>query len=318
MSKKVVLITGAGGQIGTELSASLATKGYLVIATDIRPLSINFSTDVIFETLNILELDQLRHLIQKHKVNQIYHLAAVLSATGEQFPKKAWDININGLLSVLDVSVEMNIERVFYPSTIAVFGTTTPALQTPQYTITEPSTVYGISKLAGERWCEYYNLKHGLDVRSLRYPGLISYKTKAGGGTTDYAVDIFFEAIQKGSYTCFLEESTRLPMMYMNDAIRGTIELMEANKETLTVQSSYNFSSLSFTPAELADAIAKVLPNFEIQYKPDFRQQIAATWPQSIDDAIARKDWGWKHDFELENMVKDMIANIKTMQPISC
>jgi nucleoside-diphosphate-sugar epimerase len=306
-----VLVTGACGQIGSELVSELKKKGYRTIATDLRNPIIPVDGADVFEVSDVLDIAQLSSIIVKHKPTQIYHLAALLSAVGEKNPDLAWEVNMKGLKNVLDVAVQHRITKVFYPSTIAVFGPSSPKQNTPQFTVTEPTTIYGISKLAGERWCAYYYQKHGLDVRSLRYPGLISYKTRAGGGTTDYAVDIFFDAVEKGAYSSFLGENTYLPMMYMLDAIRGTIELMETNAEHLSQRSGYNFSAMSFSPSELALEIQKHIPGFEMSYVPDFRQTIADSWPISIDDSLARKDWGWKPEYNLATMTQDMLANIK-------
>lgn len=300
---------GANGQIGTELVTALRAKygEGQVVASDIRPTS---GHNGPFEILDIMDQKAIGEAISKYKVTQIYHLAAILSATGEKNPRLAWDVNMDGLLNILDASVELGVKKVFWPSSIAVFGKNSPKRLTPQYTVTDPDTIYGISKLAGERWCNYYYRTRGLDVRSLRYPGLISYASKPGGGTTDYAVEIFYEALEKGTYTCFLKEDQRLPMMYMPDAIKGTLELMEADASKLRIRSSYNISSLSFTPAELVTQIQKHLPDFKVSYAPDFRQKIAETWPGSIDDNYARLDWEWKAQYDLATMVKDMLDNV--------
>lgn len=308
---KYVLVTGACGQIGSELVIGLKAKGYSVIATDLRKPEEPLEGADEFEVSDVLDAVQLSEIVSKYKPMQIYHLAALLSAVGEKNPDLAWEVNMKGLKNILDVAVQHHISKVFYPSTIAIFGPNSPRQNTPQFTVTEPTTIYGISKLAGERWCAYYYQKYGLDVRSLRYPGLISYKTRAGGGTTDYAVDIFFDAVAKGTYSSFLTESTYLPMMYMPDAIRGTIELMEANAECLSQRSGYNFSAMSFSPKEIAREIKKHLPDFSIEYAPDFRQAIADSWPASIDDSLAQKDWGWKAQYDLAAMTQDMLVNIK-------
>lgn len=310
MNSDTILVTGAGGQIGTELVLALRKLYKNVIASDLKDPS-EVLKQGEFVRLDVLSKNSLTEVVQRYKVNQIYHLAAILSATGEKNPELAWRINMKGLRNILDVSVENGIKKVFFPSTIAVFGPTTPRVNTPQYTVMEPNTIYGISKQAGERWCDWYFQKRGLDVRSIRYPGLISYKTKAGGGTTDYAVDIFFEAVERKTYKCFLKENTTLPMMYMPDAIRGTIELMEAPAEKITVRSGYNFAGFSFSPAELAAEIQKSVPDFTITYEPDFRQAIAESWPQSIDDSVAQHDWGWKPEYDLQKMTKDMLVNIE-------
>ncbi|MBU6204425.1 MAG: NAD-dependent epimerase/dehydratase family protein [Bacteroidetes bacterium] len=306
---ETILVIGACGQIGSELTLALR-EHYQVIASDLKDPSYDILNSGPFERLDVLNKSGIHDVVKKHNVKQIYHLAAILSATGEKNPEMAWRINMKGLLNVLNVSVEEQIHKLFWPSTIAVFGPTTPRTNTPQYTIMEPNTIYGISKQAGERWCEYYVQKKNLDVRSVRYPGLISYKTPGGGGTTDYAIDIYFEAKKHQHYTCFLNANTRLPMMYMPDAIRGTMELMETEKSKIQVRSSYNLSAMSFTPDDVYQSILKHIPNFKIDYAPDFRQQIAANWPESIDDAYARNDWGWKHRFDLDAMTADMLSHI--------
>ena len=304
---------GANGQIGSELAAALRQKFGKdnVITSDLREPK-NPKEGEIFETINVLDKPALKALLEKYKPTQIYLLAAMLSATGEQYPMKAWDLNMNGLLNVLDLSLELGIKKIFWPSSIAVFGPHSPKKETPQYCIMDPNSIYGISKLAGERLCEYYHHKYGLDIRSVRYPGIISWKTAPGGGTTDYAIDIFFEALKSGRYTCFLSENTALPMLYMDDAVRGTIALMDAPEEQLTIRSSYNLAGVSFTPAQIGEEIKKILPNFEMSYVDnDPRQAIADSWPASIDDSTARKDWNWKPTFDLQAMTKDMIENLK-------
>lgn len=307
-----IIVIGASGQIGSELTVELRNKYGQdnVIASDVRDATEDVMQSGPFETLDVMNEKHLRDIIKKHNIKKVYLLAALLSGTAEKYPKKAWDLNMQSLLSVLDIAKEKLINQIFWPSTIAVFGPTTPRKNTPQMTIMEPSTVYGISKQAGERWCEYYFNKHGVDVRSLRYPGLISYKTEAGGGTTDYAVEIFYGAIKEGKYTCFLKENTPLPMMFMPDAIRGTMNLMEANPADVKIRSSYNLNALSFTPKEIATEIKKHLPNFEITYQPDFRQQIADSWPESLDDSDARTDWGWKHEYNLSLMTEIMLEEV--------
>jgi len=305
-----VLVTGACGQIGSELVLSLRKKYKHVIASDLKEPSPEMKDMGEFMRLDVLYKNGLMDCVKRFNVKQIYHLAAILSATGEKNPELAWRINMKGLRNILDVCTEAGVKKLFFPSTIAVFGPTTPKVNTPQYTVMEPNTIYGISKQAGERWCDWYFQKRGLDVRSIRYPGLISYKTKAGGGTTDYAVDIFFEAVANKKYECFLKEDTTLPMMYMPDAIRGTIALMEAPAERITVRSGYNFTSLSFSPKQLAAEIQKTIPEFTITYKPDFRQAIAESWPQSIDDSVAQHHWNWKPEYDLAKMSKDMLENI--------
>ncbi len=304
---------GANGQIGSELAAALRQKfgNENVITSDIREPN-NLKEGEIFETINVLDKGALKALFEKYKPTQIYLLAAMLSATGEQYPQKAWDLNMNGLLHVLDLALELGINKIFWPSSIAVFGPHSPKKDTAQYCIMDPTSIYGISKLAGERLCEYYHNRYGLDIRSIRYPGIISWKTAPGGGTTDYAVHIFFEALKQGKYASFLSAETELPMLYMEDAVRGTIALMDAPAEQISIRSSYNLAGLSFTPAQIAEEIKKILPNFEMSYvENDPRQAIANSWPASIDDAYARNDWGWKPDFDLAAMTKDMIENLK-------
>jgi nucleoside-diphosphate-sugar epimerase len=311
MQSDTILVTGACGQIGSELVLALRKIHPNVIASDLKDPIGELKDSGPFERLDALHKAGIDEVVKKHKVTQIYHLAAILSATGEKNPEFAWRVNMKSLRNILDVSIENQLAKVFFPSTIAVFGPTTPRVNTPQYTVMEPNTIYGISKQAGERWADYYYQKKGLDIRSIRYPGLISYKTKAGGGTTDYAVDIYFEAKEKKAYECFLKEDTVLPMMYMPDAIRGTIMLMETPSDKITIRSSYNFSGMSFAPKDVAIEIQKHIPDFKISYKPDFRQQIAESWPQSIDDSYAARDWGWKPEFDLARMTTDMLANVK-------
>jgi len=314
MQDETVLVTGAGGQIGSELVLSLRKIYKHVIASDLKEPGPDIKDVGEFMRLDVLYKNGLMDCVKRFNVKQIYHLAAILSATGEKNPEMAWRINMKGLRNILDVCTEAGVKKLFFPSTIAVFGPTTPKVNTPQYTVMEPNTIYGISKQAGERWCDWYFQKKGLDVRSIRYPGLISYKTKAGGGTTDYAVDIFFEAVANKKYECFLKEDTILPMMYMPDAIRGTIKLMEAPAEKITVRSGYNLSGFSFSPAQLATEIKKTIPNFTITYKPDFRQSIADSWPQSINDSVAQHDWAWKPEYDLAKMSTDMIQNIQKIE----
>jgi nucleoside-diphosphate-sugar epimerase len=308
MTSETILVTGANGQIGSELVIALQQiyGEDNVIASDIR----ENSNQARFELLDITDGNRLHELIQKNKVTQIYHLAALLSGTSEKNPALAWKINMDGLFNVLENTVAHGINKVFFPSSIAVFGPNSPKTNTPQFCNTDPTSIYGISKLAGEGWARYYNLKKNTDIRSVRYPGLISYKTKAGGGTTDYAVDIYFEAKEHQRYTSFLEENTYLPMMYMPDAIRGTIELMEAPKDNLTVKDSYNLSAMSFSPREVTASIQKLIPDFTISYEPDFRQAIANSWPQSIDASVASKDWNWQPAFDLDKMSEDMLKHI--------
>ena len=310
MSK--ILIIGACGQIGTELVLELRNlKGAKnVIAADVRDECPAIIADGPYVKMDILDRASVREYIIENHVDEVYLLAALLSATAEKNPDFAWRLNMEGLFTILDLAKEKHLKKIFWPSSIAVFGPTTPRYNTPQYTVMEPSTVYGISKQAGERWCEYYFNKFGVDVRSIRYPGLISYTSLPGGGTTDYAVDIFYQAKMKKDYTCFLRDDSALPMMYMADAIRATIELMEAPAEKVRVRSSYNLSGCSFTPAELVAAIRVHRPDFNVSYVPDFRQQIADSWPASIDDSAARKDWGWKEHFGTAEMVEIMLENV--------
>ena len=313
--KEKILIIGATGQIGTELTIRLRELygNEAVIASDIRELNGSQAEQLApYETLNILDKSRLHDLVKKHNITQVYLLAALLSATAEKNPMFAWQLNMEGLFNILELAAEKKISKVYWPSSIAVFGPTTPRVQTPQYTIMEPTTIYGISKQAGERWCEWYYHKHGVDVRSLRYPGLIGYKSAPGGGTTDYAVHIFHEAIKNRSYDCFLKEDTVLPMMYMPDAIDATINIMEAPSNQIKIRSSYNLSGISFSPKEIAEEIRLFIPEFKISYTPDYRQAIADSWPQSINDEHARKDWAWKHSYELNSMCKDMFLHLKS------
>lgn len=308
-----ILIIGACGQIGTELTAKLrATYGVNnVIASDIRKLNNDVVNNGVFEVINALDYNQIEHLIEQYHITDVYLMAALLSATAEKNPAFAWDLNMNSLFHVLNLAKAGKIKKIFWPSSIAVFGPTTPRHNTPQYTIMEPSTVYGISKQTGERWCEYYHNQYGVDVRSIRYPGLISWSTEAGGGTTDYAVDIYHKAITEGTFTSFLSENSELPMMYMDDAIKATIQIMQAPIEQIKIRSSYNLAAMSFTPKQIGEEIQKQYPNFELSYEPDFRQKIADSWPASIDDTSARQDWGWKNDFDLTTMTEDMFKNLK-------
>ena len=308
-----ILIIGACGQIGTELTQKLRDiyGNDNVIASDIRKLNIDVVNDGIFEVVNALDYNQIEHLIEKYQITDVYLMAALLSATAEKNPAFAWDLNMNSLFHVLNLAKAGKIKKIYWPSSIAVFGPTTPREKTPQYTIMEPSTVYGISKQTGERWCEYYHKQYGVDVRSLRYPGLISWSTPPGGGTTDYAVDIYHKAITDGKFTSFLSEDSGLPMMYMDDAIKATINIMQAPAEQIKIRSSYNLSAMSFTPKEIAAEIKKHYADFTINYEPDFRQKIADSWPASIDDSSAREDWGWKNDFDLENMTVEMFQQLK-------
>nr|BFF35733.1 NAD-dependent epimerase/dehydratase family protein [Tenacibaculum mesophilum] len=310
---ETILILGACGQIGTELTQKLrAIYGAdNVIASDIREGNAEMMSSGPFEIIDATNQEQILSVVQKHKVTQVYLMAAMLSATAEKYPLKGWDLNMTSLLAVLELAKEKHIQKLYWPSSMAAFGPTSPKMNTPQQTIMEPSTVYGISKVAGEHWCNYYHDKYGVDVRSIRYPGIISWKTLPGGGTTDYAVDIYFDALKKGTFECFLSENTRLPMMYMDDAINATIQLMQADEENIKTRTSYNLAAISFTPAEIAAEIKKYIPEFTITYNPDFRQAIADSWPQVIDDSAARKDWGWRHKFDLVSMTKDIITNLQ-------
>jgi len=306
----MILVTGANGQIGSVLTKTLreiyGTAN--VLTSDIRPST---EMDGPFELLDILDEDRLAEIIRQYKVTQIYHLAAILSANGEKRPKFAWQINMDGLFNILEAAKTFNISKIFAPSSIAVFGNLTPRQHTPQHTILHPSSVYGISKAAGENWCQYYFQKYQLDIRSLRFPGIISHQSDPGGGTTDYAVEIYHKAIAGKSYTCFLKPDTRLPMIYMPDAIRATIELMEAPAENISIRTAYNLASMSFTPAEITASIQGFIPDFKVDYKPDFRQAIADSWTESIDDSSAQKDWNWKAAYDLNQMTEDMIINLK-------
>ncbi|KJS05364.1 MAG: NAD-dependent epimerase [Flavobacteriales bacterium BRH_c54] len=308
---ETILVIGSSGQIGTELVEELR-KMYgndNVVASDIKTPQQEQSGP--FEIVDILNKEQLLSIVKKYQVTQVYLLAALLSATAEKNPEFGWQLNMESLFNVLNLAKEGIIKKVYWPSSIAVFGPTTPRVNTPQLTIMEPTTVYGISKQAGERWCEYYFNKYDVDVRSIRYPGLIGYKSLPGGGTTDYAVDIYHQALKTGNYTCFLSENTYLPMMYMPDAIRATIELMHAKAEDVKIRSSYNLGGISFSPKEIAAEIKKHLPNFEISYNVDERQKIADSWPQSIDDVAAQEDWGWRHHYDLNAMTIDMLKHLK-------
>jgi len=308
-----ILILGACGQIGTELTLALRDKygADKIVASDIRRSDLDELQDGPFEILDASDADALRAVCEQYKVHTVYHLVAMLSATGEKFPMKAWDLNMQSLLHVLELAREGVIQKIFWPSSIAVFGPTTPKEHTPQQTIMEPSTVYGISKLAGERWCEYYFNKYGVDVRSIRYPGLISWKSQPGGGTTDYAVEIYYKALEEGRYTSFLSEHRALPMMYMDDAIRATIELTEAPTEQVKVRNSYNLAGISFDPVTIAASIAGHIEGFEMDCVPDFRENIAASWPASIDDSAAQADWNWTPKYDLEAMTAAMLGNLK-------
>jgi nucleoside-diphosphate-sugar epimerase len=313
MARDKILILGSSGQIGTELA--MALRGMYgdanVVASDIKPPSQEMLESGPFEQLNVLDRQSLNQTVEKHGITIVYHLVAMLSATAEKYPEQGWDLNMKSFFYVMELARQGVVKQVFWPSSIAAFGPTTPRLDTPQYTIMDPTTVYGISKITGELWCQYYHNKYGVDVRSIRYPGLISWKSEPGGGTTDYAVDIFYKALQEGKYTSFLAEDTLLPMMYMPDAIRGTLALMHAPAEQIKLRMGYNFAAFSFDPKTLATAIQKHLPDFTIDYDPDFRQQIAEGWPQRIDDSDARNHWGWQPEYTLDGMVEDMLKNLK-------
>ena len=312
MKTEKILLLGSCGQIGVELTLALRAQygNDAVIATDIKEEHPLLKGSGPFYQVDVMDINAVLALVKKESITQIYLLAALLSATGEKMPLKAWDINMTSLLQILELSVQEKIAKVYWPSSIAVFGSTTPKQATPQKTIVEPETVYGISKYAGENWCQYYAKRYGLDVRSIRYPGLISWKSLPGGGTTDYAVDIYLQALAQKKYTCFLSEQTYLPMMYMDDAIRATIELMEAPAAQLTTRLAYNIAAMSFSPKEIAASIQQHIPDFTIDYAPDFRQQIADGWPQSIDDTLAQEDWHWKAAFDLEKMTATMLENL--------
>ena len=311
---KRILIIGACGQIGTELTLKLREINgeNAVVASDIREGSEELMSSGPFEFINAMDYNSILKIIEKYHINEVYLMAAMLSATGEKYPAKAWELNMTSLFNVLNLAKEGKIEKLFWPSSIAVFGPTTPKENTPQETIMEPSTVYGISKQAGERWCEYYFNKFGVDVRSIRYPGIISWKADPGGGTTDYAVEIYHNALLHGKYDSFLSKDTKLPMMYMDDAIDATIKIMDADASTIKVRSSYNLAAMSFTPEEIAIEIKKIVPKFEITYHSDFRQNIADSWPKSIDDLKARKDWGWNHKIDLQKMSQIMLENLRS------
>lgn len=313
INKDTILLIGASGQIGTDLTMSLRTiyGASHVVASDIKSASREVMESGPFEQLDIMDPVRLNEIVLKYKVTQVYLLAALLSATAEKNIELGWALNMKSLSHVLDLARHGKVKKVYWPSSIAVFGPTTPSINTPQHTIMDPNTVYGISKQAGERWCEYYYQKFGVDVRSIRYPGLISWKAKPGGGTTDYAVHIFHEAIKYGRYQSFLSETTSLPMMYMPDAIRATLELMEAPADSIKIRSSYNVAGTSFNPAEIAAVVKQYIPHFEIAYKTDERQAIANSWPQSINDSLAREHWNWKHEYDLGNMAEDMMLNLK-------
>ena len=308
-----VLIIGACGQIGSELTNALRIQLGVdnVIASDIRESNEALVASGPFEIIDAKDFEDIKKNVLKHNVDTIYLMAAMLSATGEKYPEKAWDLNMSSLFNVLNLAKENTVKKVFWPSSIAVFGPSTPKINTPQQTVMEPTTVYGITKQVGERWCEYYFNNYGVDVRSIRYPGIISWKTLPGGGTTDYAIDIFHKAISDGHYDCFLNEDTALPMMFMEDAVKATLDIMNANTNDVKIRSSYNLSAISFTPQELAAEIAKQIPEFTISYTPDFRQKIADSWPNSIDDSSARQDWNWNHSYDLEAITNEMLLQLK-------
>ena len=310
-TKEKILVIGSSGQIGTELVQNLRSIYGVdgVVASDVKVTE--QAKEGPFEVIDVMNAQNLLEIVKRHQITQVYLLAALLSATAEKMPKFGWDLNMQGLFNVLDLAKEKIIKKVYWPSSIAVFGPNTPKTNTPQYTVMEPSTVYGISKQAGERWCEYYFNKYNVDVRSLRYPGLIGWKSAPGGGTTDYAVHIFHEALKTGKYECFLSENTTLPMMHMEDAIAATIGIMQADAEKVKIRSSYNLSGFSFSPKEIADEIKKHIPSFTISYNPDSRQQIADSWPQSINDDYAKKDWGWVPKYDLKSLTINMLENLK-------
>ena len=316
MKKEKILVIGASGQIGVELTLALRKVygGSQVIASDLREENELLKGTGPYVSLDVMNKEMLHVQILRQNITQVYLLAAILSATAEKNPHLAWHLNMQSLLNVLDIAKEEKLKKVYWPSSIAVFGPTSPKVNCPQQTIIEPTTVYGISKYTGEFWCNYYFQRYGVDVRSLRYPGLVSYKSSPGGGTTDYAIEIFHAAKEKKSYSCFLNADTRLPMMYMEDAIRATIEMMESPSDKIRVRTSYNIAAMSFTPAEIATEIQTHIPDFTISYAPDYRQSIAESWPQSIDDTIAQDDWGWKPAFNLASMTKDMLANLSSSQ----
>ena len=315
MKQDNILVIGAGGQIGAVLTETLREVHGAdhVLATDLRALGEQTGPTAI---LNVLDPAALEELVRKWRINQIYHLAAILSATGEKDPMWAWDVNMKGLFHVLEIARQRSLKKIYFPSSIAVFGREAVHQRTPQYEILIPETVYGISKVAGENWCNYYYRRYGLDVRSLRYPGIIGYQSMPGGGTTDYAVEIYHYAVREEPYECFLSANTRLPMLYMPDAIRATIELMEAPTNRLSVRTSYNLAGMSFTPHEVAQSIRQEMPGFKIKYKPDFRQAIADSWPASIDDSLARADWGWRPEFDLNRMTTDMLLHLRSPEAV--
>ena len=308
-----ILITGALGQIGTELTNRLVEihGAENVVASGLDRWDKNLTSAGFYERMDVTNTQLVRQVIKDYGITTVYHLASLLSGTSEKQPLFAWKLNIEPLLQFCEMAKEGLLQKIFWPSSIAVFGTGIPKENVGQEVVLNPTTVYGISKMAGEKWCEYYNIKFGVDVRSIRYPGLISWKTPAGGGTTDYAVEIFYEAVEEGKYTSFISENTGMPMLYMSDAIKATLDLMAAPKESLTVHTAYNLGGMSFTPKELAEEIKKDIPEFTIDYKPDFRQEIADSWPASIDDSVAKKDWGLSYDYGITEMTQDMLTNLK-------
>lgn len=312
MSSKILII-GACGQIGTELTAKLRELHGVdnVIASDINTRNLDLVNAGPFVILDAKNFNAIKDCCINHKIDTVYLMAALLSATGEKYPMEAWDLNMNSLFHVLNLAKTKLIKKIFWPSSIAVFGPTTPRENTPQHTICEPTTVYGITKQVGERWCEYYHDKYNVDVRSIRYPGIISHKAMPGGGTTDYAVEIYHEAIKHGTYESFLSKNTKLPMMFMDDAIKATTDIMQAPADALSIRSSYNLAAISFTPDAIAESIKAEIPEFTMTYKPDFRQAIADSWPSSIDDTVARKDWNWSHNFDLKKMTSEMLTQLK-------
>ena len=313
--QRKILVTGAMGQIGSELVPALREKfgkeNVIAVGYVKETPTEEFKNSGPFEKIDAVNKEEIRALIEKYQINTIYHLVGILSAVGEKYPNLAWDTNMLSLKNVLDLAVEYKIDRVFWPSSIAAFGPTTPLLNTPQNTVLAPTTMYGVTKVAGELLCQYYFMKYGLDVRSLRYPGIISWKTPPGGGTTDYAVAIYYDAVQKGSYDCFVKEDTVLPMMYMDDAVRATLLLMDAEPEKIKERTAYNLTAVSFSAKELAENVAKYIPGFKCTFTPDSRQKIADSWPKTIDDSRARADWGWQHSFGLDEISQEMIKNLK-------
>ena len=307
-----ILIIGACGQIGSELTFKLREihGNDNVIASDISYNNLDVVNSGLFEIVDAMDYASVKVCVEKYNIDTVYLMAAMLSATGEKYPMKAWDLNTSSLFHVLNLAKANIIKKVYWPSSIAVFGPSTPKVNTPQYTTMEPTTVYGITKQVGERWCEYYNQKYGVDVRGIRYPGIISWKTMPGGGTTDYAVEIYHEAVKHGTYECFLSEDTALPMLFMDDAIKATVDIMTADDDAIKIRSSYNLAGITFTPKEIAASIQKYIPDFKITYKPDFRQAIADSWPQSIDDNQAREDWNWQHDYDLDAITKEMLEQL--------